>query len=157
MKGLSYAFLFLILAVLGCDDCNNCEPFTEEPNVLVRFYNYADSTNQIIIIDSVNNVDAGTLRHFQDTTYTFRFPLDMTEDISEFRLIYRKASNPDSVIYNQLSISYYRDFVRRDDNDIIVQCDLTGFQSDFREAVLICKDSTAAICISNDAKINIYN
>jgi hypothetical protein len=154
--------LSLVLAILGiwvtsCNDCTNCEPFTEEPNILVRFYNLPDTTRRIIIIDSVNQVAAAGLRHFSDTTYSFKFPLDMNNDVSEFNLIFRDTANLESYLTNTITVTYSRQFIRRDDNYIVVECDISEFSSDYTGNNLECKETETNQCISNDAKASIYN
>ena len=88
--------LFLLLSIsaltISCDDCVNCEPFTQEPNLKVVFYNSIDSTNKIISIDSINQLDAKLFRHFSDTTNEFKFPLDMQNDSSRFDIVYHETT-----------------------------------------------------------------
>lgn len=162
MRILAIVIVLLGFWVVSCNDCNNCEPFTEEPNVLVRFYNFpdtssADTTRRVIIIDSVNLISTESLRHFNDTTHSFKFPLDMNNDISEFKLVYRDTSDLGNYLTNTVTIAYNREFVRRDDNYIVVQCDITNFNSDFTDHNLECKESDNNQCISNDAKASLYN
>lgn len=155
VKYLIGIFLGLIVLNVSCSDCTNCEPFTEEPYVLVRFYNAADSSKRILVIDSVNQTPAAGLRHFNDTTWEFRFPLNMHEDISTFDIVARDTTDHDSIIYNHfIKFEYTRQFVRRDDNYIVTECDLISLEANFTGLSLICKEEE--VCISNDAKASLY-
>jgi len=144
------------IAITGCDECTNCEPFREEPFLKVRFLNQVDSSNQDIIIDSVNQIYVKDIRHFKDTTFEFRFPLDMHHDTSVFQLVYRKTTDLTTYINNRIELNYSRDFIRRADNDVIVECDLEDYLTDFNNFQLFCK-TTEIDCISNEAIAKIYN
>ena len=155
---MKYSIFILIVfssTWISCNDCSNCEPFTEEPYVLVRFYSAVDSSSTNIIIDSVNQTPAAGLRHFQDTTYEYKFPLNMHEDISNFDLVFRYEANPDSVIYHSITFYYIRQFRRRDDNYVVSECNLTEIQSSIEAYNWVCKEEE--ICISNEAKASFYN
>ena len=153
--------LFLLLSIsvltISCDDCINCEPFTQEPNLKVVFYNGIDSTNKIISIDSINQLDAKLFRHFSDTTNEFKFPLDMQNDSSRFDIVYHEIDSVVNYQHNYLSVYYDRKFVNRDDNYIIVECDISNYYADFDQYVLKCKDSINVECISNEAFLKVYN
>ena len=158
MKGLTVILFFVIaFGTSSCDDCTNCEPFTEEPFLQIRFFNQVDSTTRVIIIDSVNQVLTQDLRHFQDTTNEYKFPLDMHHDTSVYQMVYRDTSNLTTYLNNEITLIYSRQFLPRDDNYIIVECNLDSFTADFAKFELICKDSTSIECISNEAVANIYN
>ena len=158
MKGFTVIILFLItMATFSCNECTSCEPFTEEPYLEIRFLNKADSSNLVIVIDSVNQVYAGDLRHFADTTYVFKFPLDMHHDTSVFQIVYRDTTDIDTKLTNEIRLIYRRQFIRRDDNYIIVECNLEELITDFFDAKLNCKDNATIECISNEATANIYN
>jgi hypothetical protein len=145
----------LIVLQVSCDECSNCEPFTEEPFVLVRFYNAADSSRRVLVIDSVNQTPTAGLRHFNDTTWEFRFPLNMLEDVSDFNLVARDTSQLDSIPDNHfIRFNYTRQFVRRDDNYIVSECNLISLETSFSGASLVCKEEDK--CLSNDAKASFY-
>lgn len=149
--------LFAFAGLSSCSDCTDCTPFTEEPIVEVRFFNAADSSKMVIIIDSVNQVPAATLRHFQDTTYSFRFPLNMHEDISRFELVYRDTTEiSGKARHNWIQFNYQRSIVRRQDNYIVTECSLQGLNTSFYLAELVCNEEDP-YCISNESKTNIYN
>ncbi|MEN8247312.1 MAG: hypothetical protein ABFS32_00140 [Bacteroidota bacterium] len=105
----------------------------------------------------MNLIDAKIFRHFQDTTYEFRFPLDMHHDSSQFNIVYHKLDSPLVYMNNKLSVYYNRGFARRSDNYIVVECDITNFTAEFGQEWLKCKDSTNLECISNEAFAKIYN
>ena len=158
MKGFLAAFLIVLaLGVISCTDCTDCEPFSEEPFLSIRFLNQLDSSKRVIIIDSINQIFAPDLRHFQDTTYEFKFPLDMHHDTSIYQMIYRDTSNLTTYLTNTITLIYSRQFLRRDDNYIIVECNLDSFTSDFAKFELTCKDNSNIECISNEAVAKIYN
>ena len=158
MKGFAIIFLFAIaFGTSSCTECTDCEPFSEEPFLKVRFFNQVDSTNRIIIIDSINQLFVKDFRHFQDTTYEYKFPVDSHRDTSVYQMVYRDTSNLSSYLSNEISLIYSRQFLRRDDNYIIVECNLESFTADFAKFELICKDTTNVECISNEAVANIYN
>jgi hypothetical protein len=158
MKGIIATFLFTILVMASsCNDCSNCEPFTQEPFLTIRFLNKADSSQRIIIIDSLNSIYAKDVRQFQDTTYEYKFPLDMHHDTSVFQMVYRDTSDLENYLTNKVTLTYLRQFLRRDDNYIIVECTLDNFYTDFGSEVLICKDDSEMNCISNEATAKIYN
>lgn len=155
MKYLFYILSGLMIMNVSCTDCTNCEPFTEEPYVLVRFYYAADSTRRTLVIDSVNQTPAAGLRHFNDTTWEFKFPLNMYDDISTFDIVARDTSHLDSIsYYHRISFDYARQFVRRADNYIIVECNLRSLNTDLTGDILECKEEET--CISNDAKASLY-
>lgn len=158
MKGIITIFLLtLIVFASSCNDCTNCKPFKEEPYLNIRFLNKADSSKRIIIIDSLNSIYAKDVRQFQDTTYEFKFPLDMKKDTSVFQIVYRDASDLDNYLTNKVTLTYLRQFLRRDDNYIIVECDLEKIFTDFELEELICKENSEEKCISNEATAKIYN
>ncbi len=148
----------MVVSLLGlgsCNDCPGCEPFTEEPYVKVQFLNLADSSKRVIIIDSVNNTYTKEFRHFRDTTYAFKFPLDMHRDTATFKMIYRDNNAQDTYLTNTITLVYNREFFRRDDNYLVVRCRLQELISDFTAYGLFCQDSLN--CISNEATARIYN
>jgi len=158
MKGITAILLVLIIfGSSSCNDCTNCEPFTEEPFLTIRFYNQADSSKKVIIIDSVNQVLSRDLRHFEDTTYEYRFPLDMHHDTSVYQMVYRDTSNLSVYLKNEIRLIYNRKFLRRDDNYVIIECELDDITADFAGIELICKDNAINECISNEAVAKIYN
>jgi hypothetical protein len=158
MKGF-VAILLIITAFTtsSCEECLTCESFNEEPFLKVRFFNQADSSKRVIIIDSVNQIFGQELKHFQDTTYEYRFALDMHHDTSVYHMVYRDTSNLTTYLANEIMVIYSRQFLSRDDNYIIVECNLDSFTADFAEYELICKDSSNIECISNEAVAKIYN
>jgi len=145
-----------VISLSGCGDCTNCEPFKEEPFLKVRFLNQVDSTNQVIIIDSVNQLYVKDIRHFQDTTFEFKFPLDMHHDTAVYQLVYRKTTDLTTYINNRIELRYARQFIRRDDNYVIVECNLEDYSTDFNSFQLFCKTNEIE-CISNEAIAKIYN
>ena len=145
----------LVSLNISCSECTNCDSFAEEPNVIIRFYNLPDTTKRTIIIDSVNLTSSSGLRHFSDTTWEFRFPLDMHNDISSFDLVYRDTAAQDLYLSNNITFSYNRAFIRRDDNYIIVECYLQELITDLTGNKLVCKEEDN--CISNYAKASLYN
>ena len=158
MKGLVVILLFFIaFCMSSCDDCTNCEPFTEEPYLTIRFLNKADSSKRVIIIYSVNQDLGRELRHFQDTTYEYKFPMDMHHDTAVYQIVYRDTSDLAPYVRNNITLIYDRQFLRRDDNYIVVECNINGFTTDFGEYELICKDTSNIECISNVAIAKIYN
>lgn len=154
-------FIIILISIsiltISCNDCINCEPFTEEPFLKVMFLNNADSTNKTITIDSVNQLDAKLFRHFEDTTYEFKFPLDMHHDTSHFEIVYHKIDSPVIYMNNILTMAYDRRFIRRDDNYIVVECNITDFTTDFIGKSIKCNDSTNVECISNVSIAKVYN
>ncbi len=158
MKGFVLLFLtFLAFNISSCDECNDCDPFTEEPFLKIRFYNQVDSSKRVIIIDTVNQLNVRDFRHFQDTTYEFKFPLDMHHDTAVYQMVYRDTSNLTTFLTNEITVIYSRQFLRRDDNYIIVECNLDSFTADLASFTLICKDNSTTECISNEAVANTYN
>lgn len=156
MKYLVIILIGLSLFNLSCNDCSNCEPFTQEPFVTVRFYNAADTTKRILVIDSVNQLPTAGLRHFSDTTWEFKFPLNMQEDVSSFSIVARDTSHLDSITYyHTINFNYTRQFVRRDDNYVISECDLVGMETSFVQDTLVCREEN--FCISNYAKASLYH
>ena len=152
-------FLIISLSVLtiSCNDCLNCEPFTQEPYLRVKFLNSNDSTIKVISIDSVNQMDAKLFRHFSDTTYEFRFPLDMHQDTANFDIVYHKLANEVNYQRNSISIYYERNYIKRNDNYILVECDITESYVDSDQYILVCKDSSNVECLSNESFLKIYN
>ena len=155
MKYVVYILFLLGAMQVSCNDCSNCEPFTEEPFVIVRFYHAADSAKRVIVIDSVNQLPSTGYRHFNDTTWEFRFPLNMQEDFSEFNIVVRDTAYLDSISYKHfMRFSYDRQFVRRDDNYIVLECYLTNLESSINTNSLVCREED--ICTSNYAKASFY-
>jgi hypothetical protein len=157
MRAMVLFYLLITFLLSSCADCTSCEPFREEPKLKIRFFNLADKTRKVIIIDSVNQIYGQDVRFFQDTTYEYNFPLDMNRDTSVFLMVYREANNLDSFLTNKISVTYSRRFNRRDDNYILVESDIELLETDFAAAELICKDSTGNECISNEAVAKIFN
>jgi hypothetical protein len=158
MKGFFAILLFVIaIGINSCNDCTNCEPFTEEPFLKIRFFNQVDSTKRVIIIDSINQLFVQDFRHFQDTTYEYKFPIDTHNDTSLYQMVYRDTTNLSTYLTNSITLIYDRQFIRRDDNYIIVEVNLESFTTNFAQFELICNDSTNVECISNEAVANIYN
>lgn len=156
MQQKTITLSIILLMFLGsCNDCTTCKPFTEEPFINLKFYHISDSTLRPIIIDSINHVYTKEFRYFKDTTAEFRFPLNTHADTSTFLMSYRNADTLEDSLTNTITLAYEREFVRRDDNYIVVRLNILGLESDFSGTVLSCKDSTQ--CISNEAIGRIYN
>jgi hypothetical protein len=158
MNRMAAIILFSAVLALGsCNDCTDCTPFTEEPFLKIRFFNGADNTKRIIIIDSVNQVGVSGFKHFTDTTYEFKFPLDMHHDTSVFQMIYRDTSDLVTPLKNNITVIYRRNFLRREDNYLIVEANLDSLTADFSKFELICKSESNTECLSNEAVANLYN
>ena len=157
MKGFLLLFIISAFSIYGCNECTDCTPFTEEPFLKIRFYNQVDSSKRVIIIDTVNQLYVQEFRHFQDTTSEFKFPLDMHNDTSVYQMVYRDTSDLSTYLTNEIKVIYNRAFLRRDDNYVIVECNLDTFITNFTMATLICNDNSTTECISNEAIANTYN
>jgi hypothetical protein len=108
-----------------------------------------------MVIDSVNEIPTAGFRHFNDTTWEFKFPLNMHEDVSVFNLVARDTSYLDSITYyHTIRFNYTREFVRRDDNYIVAECNLVSMETTVIPATLVCKEEDK--CISNNAKASFY-
>lgn len=146
--------MWVMVMVGSCSDCTDCEPFAEEPYVKIRFYHAADSSANVVVIDSINHMWAGDYAYYQDTVHTYQLPLNMHEDISNFTLTFRDTTDYNTFITNELSVSYSQVFVKRPDNTIVVQCGVDDMTSNFNKATLVCGDSIT--CTSNEAIYQIY-
>lgn len=147
-------FILGVVALSSCSECTDCEPFAEEPYLQIRFYNASDSSAQIVVIDSVNHVWAGSYEYYQDTVNTYKLPLNMQADISDFTLTFRDTTDYTTFLTRELSVSYERSYVKREDNNIIVKSNIVEVTSNFSNANLECGDTLT--CISNDALYKIY-
>lgn len=157
MKDLTLmVILLLVIAITSCSDCTNCEPFKEEPFLKIRFLNQSDSSKRRIIIDSVNQKYVKDIRHFMDTTFEYRFPLDMNNDTSVYEMVYREASDPTTYLNNRIELIYSRQFKSRNDNYLVVECYLEDYSSNFNSFQLFCKDNENK-CLSNEAIAKVYN
>ena len=146
--------MFIVLVVWSCSDCTDCQPFAEEPYVRIRFYHAADSSANVVVIDSINHVWAGSFEYYQDTVHTYQLPLNMHEGFSDFALSFRDTTDYTTYITKVLSVNYEREYVKRPDNNIVVQSNISDMTSDFNKAILVCGDSLT--CNSNDAIYQIY-
>ena len=156
MKKLVVILLFLSGWWVACSDCADCLPFEDEPYVTIRFLNPADSSFHYIIVHTVNGMAASELRHFSDTTYQYKFPLNMHADSSLFALTYSDTASG-SPLQNAVITSWYsRQYVRRADNFIVVQCFLDSLATDLGPLYLKCKSNPDSTCISNEATVTIY-
>ncbi len=155
MQKIAFIFLFLA-AFMQCNTCDDCEPFAEEPFIKIRFYNTADSSRHIVIVDSINHIWAGTYSYFQDTVNTYQLPLNMHDNVSNFVISYRDTTDIENHLTNKLSISYERTYLKRTDNYIIQQNLVTEVTSNFEQTNLLCADSLQILCISNEALFQIY-
>ncbi len=150
--------IFLILAsiFMQCNTCDNCVPFAEEPYLKLRFYKATDSSANVVIIDSINHVWAGNYAYYEDTVNTYLLPLNMNKDISNFVISYRDTSSLQLYFTNTLLVKYTRTYLKRTDNNIIVQCDILETSSDFNIKNLLCADNLNITCNSNEALYQIY-
>lgn len=155
MQKMAFILLF-IMAFTQCNTCDDCEPFAEEPFLTIRFSKAIDSTSNVVIIDSINHVWAGSYTSFQDTVNTYQFPLNMQENLSNFVISYRDTADLNTYYTNNLTIAYQRNYLKRTDNNIIVQCDIIEATSDFSSKILLCSDTLNITCISNEALYQIY-
>jgi hypothetical protein len=155
MRSLFFSMTFLLI-ISGCSDCQDCQPFTDEPYINLRFLNIADSSHKIVIVDSINHVSASSSKYFQDTTSLFRLPLNMNLDVSDVALVFRDTTDIDTPLTGDLSIAYEREFFKRDDNYIIVKCFINTVESSFEYFELYCRDSINNTCESNDLTARIY-
>lgn len=153
MRILAFIVL-MVMAFSSCTDCTDCNPLAEEPYLKIRFYNASDSSGQVVVMDSINHVWAGNYEYYQDTVNTYKLPLNMNEDISDFVLTFRDTTNYSSFIINNVSVTYNRSYIKSPDNTILVQCDIQNITSDFATSNLVCNDTLS--CISNDAIFKIY-
>lgn len=147
-------FVLIMALVVSCNNCTDCEPFSEEPYVKIRFYNAADSSANVVVIDSINHIWAGDLEYYQDTVHTYQLPLNMHEDVSNFTLTFRDTIDYATFLTKELSVSYTREYIKRPDNNIVVQNNISEITSNFNKATLVCGDSLT--CLSNDAIYQIY-
>lgn len=148
--------LVLTLLLARCTTCTNCTPFAEEPFVKLRFYNATDSSVNIVIIDSINHVWAGTYAYYQDTVNTYKLPLNMNTDSSFFEIWFRDTAMTALPVKNFLQVNYTRNFTKQTDNNIRVQCDITYTKSDFAQSSLQCAKSSTENCSSNEALFQVY-
>lgn len=148
--------LFIALGVSSCNDCTNCTPFTTEPYMYVHFLNAADSSNKVVIIDSINHESVASSRYYADTTFSYKLPLDMNLDQSLVELSFRDTTDINTPITGVLDIIYEREFERRTDNYIIVDCFIIEVESSFPIFRLYCSDSTNENCNSIDVTAKIY-
>lgn len=155
MQKMAVILLFL-LALTQCNTCDDCEPFAEEPYLKIRFYKVADSSANVVIIDSINHVWAGNYSYYQDTVNTYFLPLNMNEDISNFVISYRDTTDLLSYLENNLEVTYQRSYLKRTDNNIIQACDILEATSDFNLKNLLCGDTLNINCISNEAIYQVY-
>lgn len=153
MRKLAF-FILAILTFWSCEDCTGCEPFAEEPYVRIRFYHAEDTTANVVVIDSINHMWAGGYEYYQDTVHTYQLPLNMHEDVSDFTLTYRDTTDLETYFTNTIFISYEREYLKRPDNNIVVQSNITEITSNFNKTTLVCGDSLT--CISNEAVYQIY-
>lgn len=151
-------FLLVVSFVfVQCNTCTNCEPFAEEPYLKIRFYKAVDSTSNVVIIDSINHNWAGNFTYYQDTLNTYLLPLNMNEEQSDFIITYRDTTDLDTYLTNTLQVKYDITYLKRTDNNIIVQSFITETSSDFTTKTLLCKDdSITTSCLSNDAIYKVY-
>ncbi len=155
MQKMGLIFLFFI-GFTQCTTCNDCDPFAEEPFLKIRFYKAVDSTANVVIIDSINHVWAGNYTYYQDTINTYQLPLNMQKDASSFVISYRDTSDLNTYFTNTLSVNYERGFLKRTDNNILVQCNITETTSNFDIQNLTCTASENLTCNSNEALFQIY-
>jgi hypothetical protein len=148
-------FIFFLMAFSKCNTCDDCETFAEEPFLKIRFYK-ADSTRNIVIIDSINHVWAGNYDYYQDTVNTYVLPLNMNADESNFVISYRDTTEWETTLTNTLNVTYARSYIKRTDNNIVQQLNIIEATSDFTTKNLLCGDSLNITCISNDALYQIY-
>lgn len=155
MQKMAFILLF-IMAFVQCNTCDDCVPFAEEPFLTLRFSKALDSTSNVVIIDSINHMWAGDFAYFQDTVNTYQFPLNMHEDLSNFVISYRDTADLNTYYTNNLNVTYQRTYLKRTDNNIILQCDIIEATSDFATKILLCSDTLNITCISNEATYQIY-
>ncbi len=149
-------FLCLAASFMQCNTCDDCAPFAEEPFLKIRFYKVADSSSNVVIIDSINHVWAGNYSYYQDTVNTYLLPLNMNEDSSNFIISYRDTTNLELYLTNTLLVKYERSYLKRTDNNIIVECDISKAISDFSQNNLLCADTLNITCNSNEAIYQVY-
>ncbi len=149
-------FLFISITFMQCNTCIDCKPFAEEPYLKIRFYKAVDSSANVVIIDSINHVWAGNYTNFKDTANAYLLPLNMNEDVSNFIISYRDTSDLATFFTNTLLVNYERSFLKRTDNNILVQCNILETTSNFSNKTLVCKESETLICNSNEALYQIY-
>jgi hypothetical protein len=117
----------------------------------------ADSSERIVTIDSINQAPSADIRQFIETSFEYQFPLDMHSDTSRYDLVYRDIDDTVTIYRNRIMLTYSREFLKREDNYIIIKANLSSFESDFLLDKLSCKDSTNIECISNEATARVYN
>ena len=155
MQKLAYVLLFLT-AFMQCNTCEDCEPSAEEPYLKIRFYKAADSSRNIVIIDSINHMWAGDYSYYQDTVNTYTLPLNMNQESSEFVISYRDTTDLSTMLTNTLNVTYDRYYTKRTDNIILQQLNIIEATSDFESKNLLCGDTLNITCISNDALYQVY-
>ena len=150
-------FLVVTFVFMQCNTCNDCEPFAEEPYLKIRFYEAADSSSNVVIIDSINHKWAGNFSYYQDTVNTYLLPLNMNNRMSDFVITYRDTTDITTYLTNTLQVKYEIEYLKRTDNNIIIQSFITETSSDFTTKNLLCKDDPLnTTCLSNDAIFQVY-
>lgn len=102
-----WLFLVVVIGVLGCNECQDCGPITNEPFFLVNF-NKKDATGAVLVsIDSVNGVSNQNFTEiFQDTASGFRFPLSPVTDSVYYQLRYTAFANDTTFNANFIALKY---------------------------------------------------
>lgn len=144
--------LLIILIGIGlysCNDCNDCGSFNTEPLMQLQFLNATDGSPRIVIIDSVNYQSSSISRTLDDTASTFQLPLNMNADMSVVNLVLRDTTDLLTSISGIIEVSYNREFERRSDNFIIVNCFVNDVNVSFQGLELYCNDSINQTCKSD--------
>lgn len=115
----------------------------------LQFFNTSDGSPRIIIIDSVNYQSSSMSRNLDDTASTFQLPLNMNADMSVVSLVLRDVTDPSTSINGIIEVSYEREFERRSDNFIIVNCFVNNVEVNFPGLELYCNDSINQTCKSD--------
>ncbi len=149
-------FLLTIIGTYSCSDCTNCTPFTTEPYMNLHFLSAADTSNKVVIIDSINHESVSGSRYYMDTTFFYNLPLDMNLDQSQVLLSFRDTTDMNTSLSGVIDIIYDRQFEKRQDNYLVVDCFVTSIESNFPIFGFSCSDSTYENCKSNYVTAQIY-
>ena len=141
--------LLLAAATFSCNECDDCGSFNTEPLMNLQFYNIADGSSRVVIIDSVNYQSSAISRNLDDTASAFLLPLNMNSDTSVVNLVLRDITDLSTSISGMIEIAYSREYERRSDNFVIVNCYVNDVQVSFTGLELYCNDSINQTCKSD--------
>ena len=158
-KAYNFSSILIALTLLyscaeTCEDCDNPNP--SEPFFIANFHNAATESLTEVTVVRFNGIPGSDLSYFEKAASTLNIPLEMNSDTTLIVMEYVTSDSVSLELTDTLVMYYDRRINNREDGKVSVQnTNLRVLSHTFEDAILNCRD-TLGICLSDEAKLNLF-